>query len=959
MSKAITGAALLAAAAGGLAILTGGLSFAGMMALSSTEMDVLGALALGGVSMEAAAIAGALSSNRGMAITTRQAAAYRQIVYGQQRVGGIMIYQSTTGSSNDQWNAVIVLAGHEIDSIQNLYLDGREVHWLGSGVGYSIRNGVGFGGIADNNTYTGPSGQQYNFGGTGHSGLYCEARYGDQLDGDVIGGLTANDPNWAADGHGNSPYVGGCAYIYLKIEYNTSLFPSFPEIRITVNGKHVYDPRTSTTGYSSNWALICSDVLTDTTFGLGDNTVNLAQLIAAANVCDEQVEVEAISTTESRYTTNWHYDTATGPGDVLAAMMPGAQGRLSRIGGEWYIWPAYWQGPSFSFDDNALIAAPSWKPYRSTRDLCNRVVGTYIAPSYPYNCVGNLYDSNGFYNGTISDSWPFAFQPTNYPEYACDTLHGYASDQYLNADGGRQLPKEICYQTVLSITQAQRCAKIALLRNRQQGSGTFEMALCAYKMQPCDVMLFTFPPMGWSEKMLEVVGTSFKIDSEDGQDGQKALSIHTTVNVIETESSVYEWSTEDELTVYDVPTTPTQLSQVPTPPTDMSLTSSLGTALVGLDGVVQPRVEVQWDTPLDIFVTQIQIQYQLINLDLGIGPWLTVGLVDLSQNSTFVGGVSSGQTYNFRIRSLRPGGQTSTWVELDGFTVSTVLTVLTQTALADLSLTSIAYSGGTAAIYGLPFIAVIGNQTLSVSPSNYPLSGLNQNHLYFVYYIDPTFSGGAVTAIATQNQADFLNKAGYFMIGSLVTAVYGGGTAATGPWYPSTYADRQNGAAFYVTNPMVPYTTAGLYSGQFAVLGSVYVPSVPETLGTDIIYSGFINALGATGICAGTSGLTLGFANQGYVTGAGGQFTVSISYDNGTTWAVVQTVAAPGSMTIAEVTGSMPAGTDMSQVQVEIAVSPVASGMTTNALSLELVYIIINASSYGGVHPIHISGGGS
>jgi hypothetical protein len=26
---------------------------------------------------------------------------------------------------------------------------------------------------------------------------------------------------------------------------------------------------------------------------------------------------------------------------------------------------------------------------------------------------------------------------------------------------------------------------------------------------------------------------------------------------------------------------------------------------------------------------------------------------------------------------------------------------------------------------------------------------------------------------------------------------------------------------------------------------------------------------------------------------------------------------------------------------------------------LELVYIIINASSYGGVHPIHISGGGS
>jgi hypothetical protein len=194
--------------------------------------------------------------------------------------------------------------------------------------------------------------------------------------------LTANDPNWAADGNGNSPYVGGCAYIYLKIEYNTSLWPSFPEIRITVNGKNnIYDPRTGTTGFTSNWALICADVFTDTTFGLGDNTVNQAQLIAAANVCDEQVEVGALSTTtptyESRYTTNWHYDTAVGPGDALAAMMPGAQGRLSRIGGSWYIWPAYWQGPSFSFDDNSLITAPQWKPYRSTRDIFNRVLGTY------------------------------------------------------------------------------------------------------------------------------------------------------------------------------------------------------------------------------------------------------------------------------------------------------------------------------------------------------------------------------------------------------------------------------------------------------------------------------------------------------------------------------------------------------------------------------------------------------
>ena len=201
--------------------------------------------------------------------------------------------------------------------------------------------------MADGANHTGPDGIQYNFGGTGHSGLYCEARYGDQTDPfgtnspgvatwtgsptSVIGGLTANDPNWAPDGHGGAPWLGGCCYIYLKIEANSTLFPAPPEIRVTVRGKNnIYDPRTNTTGFTNNWALCCADVLTDSTFGLGDNSVNQAQLIAAANVCDEGVEVAALSTSgtvyESRYCTDWHSDTSTGPGDILSTMIVGAAG---------------------------------------------------------------------------------------------------------------------------------------------------------------------------------------------------------------------------------------------------------------------------------------------------------------------------------------------------------------------------------------------------------------------------------------------------------------------------------------------------------------------------------------------------------------------------------------------------------------------------------------------------------
>src|ERR1700730_9895764 len=148
-----------------------------------------------------------------MNITTRQPAANRQIIYGQQRVGGVIIFKSTTGSHKDQLNYVIVIAGHVCDSLVNIYLDGRQVHWAG-GVGNVTRNGINFGGAANGNSYTGPNGVQYNFGGA----VYCEARFGDQTEGEnpatqIMGSLRANDPTWDFDGQGNSPWVAGCTYI--------------------------------------------------------------------------------------------------------------------------------------------------------------------------------------------------------------------------------------------------------------------------------------------------------------------------------------------------------------------------------------------------------------------------------------------------------------------------------------------------------------------------------------------------------------------------------------------------------------------------------------------------------------------------------------------------------------------------------------------------------------------------
>ncbi|MDE2099247.1 MAG: hypothetical protein KGL39_18480 [Patescibacteria group bacterium] len=743
MSKAIRGAVEIAA---GIALesVPGGQIFGAMLINA-------------GIATEAGAIAAAIGSQQGIGVTTRQAAGLRQIVYGTQRLGGTSIYQSTTGGVGDLsgkyvFNYIIVLATHEIDAIQNLYLDGRQVYWRsdnnaanvgcgsvsnppattvtlsggavssvtatggsgfhdvmparyrvrfqgdGSGAyGYATNSGTisspvwtvhvtnggsgythctaeiqgayTFGGVArsDDPDPTssgygkgygiGPGGPHYNFDGK----VFCEARFGDQPPGDYMASFSAYDPTWPSTAR-----VGGCAYIYLNVGYDQSQFPQSPEIKLTINGKNsIYDPRTGLTGYSTNWALQVADVLTDPVYGLGDQ-VNTAQLIAAANVCDELILTSQGN--EAQWAQHIHYDTGTSPGEALALMMPNAAGRVTYIGGEWFIWPAYWQGSSFTWDESALLAEPSWNPYRSFKELVNRVTGTYIAPNYPYNVAGNLYDKNGWWYGTTANLWPLAFQPTNFPQYAADTLHGFSSDVFLTEDGGVQLPLELELRGCLSIVQAQRTAKVHLMRNRFQGAGVFRMRLACYQMQPTDVMQFSFPAMNWINKYLEIGGPfQFCVEPLSGESGGGDVpAIFVEIPVNETDPTIYEWSTSEELTPYDVPAQPAGLLySSPEPPSGITLTDNSSTALIQDDGTTMPRMLVQWTPSADPYVVfggGFEIQWRDHSLLFQSGAWIEYGKVSGAASFAFIDGLDSVYSYDVQIRSFWSNGAVSDWV---------------------------------------------------------------------------------------------------------------------------------------------------------------------------------------------------------------------------------------------------------------------------------------------------------
>ena len=874
------------------------------MRISTSERDAGAHVA---VTIAAGAVTAITVSGSPSGYSIVKAAIYRVRIWGGGGSGALAYATNSGTGSLPVFTVHIVNGGTGYTSppfaeVQGAYVfgghaaaDDQDPTHPGYGSGYGIS----------------PSGEHYNFSGK----VFCDFRLGGIFPGDYMSSLSANDSHWPS-----TAQVAGCAYMYLNLGYDAQLFPSPPEIRVTLNGKNtIFDPRTGRTTFSTNWALQVADVLLDPEWGLGDTgSVNSAQLTAAANVCDEHVTTSQGS--EARYAQHIHYDTSTGPGDALQMMMPTAAGRLGRIGGEWWIWPAYWQGPSYAFDQSNLIDAPTWTPYRSYKELFNRVNGTYIAPNYPYNVAGNLYDHNGWYYGTRDNIWPFAWEPTNYPQYAADPLHGYAADQYLDEDGGQPLPRELSFRGVISITQAQRVAKIALMRNRMQGSGSFRMGLEAWQVQPIDVISFTWAILGMSSHLLEVSGVDFLVEpiQKEGDDNQ-TLALSVAVAVIETDPTVYQWSVVEELTPYDVPAEARQIPATPAAPTVFTVTSSAGTALIGADGIVIPRARLDWNAPLDISVTMIQMQYQAA----GASAWIEAGSVDVGLFYAFVAGVVAGQTYNFRIRSIRVPGVWSPWVEVDGAVISITLSNTTGIGYSVApagTLTAQALSDGTAQITVATFTAVWSALSVFCNPNPHILGSLNQAQLYYVYYIDPTFAGGAIAPVATQNSADFANKVGYFLIGQITTPSY------TPRYQPSSFSNVGTNST---NNPTAAYdndvTTTALVH---ATLWSLYFAAVPiwnrYTANGDCVWSGFpsitiaaamtLHVVASASVLAGTStsmdikahvGSTVTVLHTFTGSDAGGDFTLAIA--SGT---ALNTISVEG---VATISAPGPGPSDLSQ----------------------------------------------
>ena len=64
-------------------------------------------------------------ANRGYQVNARGSALDHQIIYGQVRTGGVIVYDEATGDNNQYLHRVIAVAGHEVEDFVKFYLNGE------------------------------------------------------------------------------------------------------------------------------------------------------------------------------------------------------------------------------------------------------------------------------------------------------------------------------------------------------------------------------------------------------------------------------------------------------------------------------------------------------------------------------------------------------------------------------------------------------------------------------------------------------------------------------------------------------------------------------------------------------------------------------------------------------------------------------------------------------------------
>jgi len=294
-----------------------------------------------------------------------------RFVYGLRKISGDYVFLEERGGTAYH---VIVHAAHEIN--------GYVSHYLGDSVATFDENGD----FVSINSEDEDSDRYYNQGGVAkvhidtRTGLSAETAYADLVSdfSDV----------WDADHRGD-----GLASVLMRVDSvgandHTTVFPnSMPAHSCVVEGKKLLDPRTNTTAYSTNLALIRLDHELSVFGGKKSlEDIDLDSWKAFADICDENV-LNRDGGTEKRYHGGIHGSFETDQVEVAKELDRAADAvTYETREGKLAVHPGKWVEPIIHIT-RADISSFAYNANRNPAEHIIAVRGRYVDPDQDFNKV--------------------------------------------------------------------------------------------------------------------------------------------------------------------------------------------------------------------------------------------------------------------------------------------------------------------------------------------------------------------------------------------------------------------------------------------------------------------------------------------------------------------------------------------------------------------------------------------
>ncbi len=339
----------------------------------------------GALSMASRALMGKRKSLAGATAQTimiRSTTAPFEIVYGLTRKSGVIAFANTAGSNNEYYDLVLILAGHQVEDITDVWFDDVKIA------------------DADINASTGVIS-----GSTKYAGKALIFRYLGTSTQAASSLLDSTYTEWTSNHQ-----FKGLAYIHIRFIGDPETYSNGAPANVyaMVYGKRVYDPRLDSTNggsgshrvndattwaYSDNPILCAADYLTggsqtfdvatpthDLGFKVDDSRVDWATVAAEADVCEEVLSpVVYNDTPQDRYVLGGVLSTATIRRDNMKAILSSCAGQCVRTNGKYYLYAGHYHTPTVTLTDADVVGDLSVQPKVAPNDRYNAVRATYFA----------------------------------------------------------------------------------------------------------------------------------------------------------------------------------------------------------------------------------------------------------------------------------------------------------------------------------------------------------------------------------------------------------------------------------------------------------------------------------------------------------------------------------------------------------------------------------------------------